>query len=62
MLTGTNDEGESVGEEDLRQVQDRAPPGRRARDLPEPEAQTEAGIGLQIADWRLPICGLSIVD
>ena len=44
-----SDEGPSVGEADLRQVQDRPPPRRGAGDLPEPEAQAAAGITV-IAD------------
>jgi len=39
-----SDESSSVGETDLRQVQGRAPQGRRARDLQQPETQTAAGI------------------
>jgi hypothetical protein len=41
---GFRDESQSVREADLRQVQDRAPARRRARDLSESEAQAAAGI------------------
>ena len=45
-----SDESSSVGETDLRQVQGRAPQGRRARDLQQPETQTAAGIGKHLGD------------
>jgi hypothetical protein len=38
-------ESSSIGETDLRQMQDRAAPRRRARHLSESEAQAEARIG-----------------
>jgi hypothetical protein len=37
-------ESASIGQTDLRQVQDCAAPRRRAGDLFEPETQTEAGV------------------
>jgi hypothetical protein len=39
-----NNEGSGISEEDLRQMQDRAPQRRRARDLRELEAQAETGM------------------
>jgi len=39
-------EGKSVGKEDLRQVQDRAPEASGARHLREYETQTETGMNL----------------
>jgi len=52
-----DDEGQSVSQAHLRQVQGHSPPRRRAGDLPEPEAQAEAGINpLRIGD-----CGSRIV-
>jgi hypothetical protein len=53
-------EGTSIGQSDLRQVQDHPPRRRRARDLPESEAQAATGVAnencrLQIADCRLQI-------
>jgi len=40
----SNDEGQGIGETDLRQVQDRAAARRRPRDLRESEAQAAAGV------------------
>src|SRR5438034_3200408 len=41
-----HNEGESVGEEDVRELQDRAARARAARDLQqEPQAQAAAGVG-----------------
>jgi hypothetical protein len=37
-------ESASIGQTDLRQVQDRAAPGRRPGDLPESKAQAAAGL------------------
>jgi hypothetical protein len=42
-------ESTSVGEEDLRQVQDCPAPRRGAGDLLESEAQAEAGVALEIS-------------
>ncbi len=42
--SGGNYEGASVGQTDLRQVQDRPPSRRGAGDLYQPEAQAEAGL------------------
>jgi hypothetical protein len=64
-------EGQSVGQEDLRQVQGGPPPRRGSRDLHEPEAQAATGVDtadcrLQIADCRLKIadcdCRVQIAD
>jgi hypothetical protein len=63
-------EGTSIGQTDLRQVQDHPPRRRRARDLPESEAQAATGVAnencrLQIADCRLKnaqIANLLIAD
>jgi hypothetical protein len=43
-VDGNNDEGQSIGETDLRQVQDRPAARRRAGDLSEPETQAAAGL------------------
>jgi hypothetical protein len=42
---GQNDEGQSIGEADVRQVQGGTPARRRAHHLHEPEAQAAAGLG-----------------
>jgi hypothetical protein len=50
-------EGSCFREEDLQELQDRAPPAGRLRDLRGREAQAEAGLRmrLQATDYRLQI-------
>jgi hypothetical protein len=44
-------ESASIGQADLRQVQDRAAPRRRAGDLLEPETQTAARLIGELVNW-----------
>jgi hypothetical protein len=44
-------EGTCIGQTDLRQMQDRPAPRRRARDLFEPETQTETGMIGELVNW-----------
>jgi hypothetical protein len=50
-----NYEGQSIGKENLRQVQDRAPQGCGACDLRELETQAETGIDFQFEISNLKI-------
>jgi hypothetical protein len=46
-----NDEGQGIGQTDLRQVQDRPPARRGAGDLLESETQTEARVIGELVNW-----------
>jgi hypothetical protein len=45
------DEGSSIGEAHLRQVQDRPSARRRSGDLRQPEAQAETGVIGDLVSW-----------
>jgi hypothetical protein len=45
-------ESPSIGQEDLREMQDRAPQGSRPRHLLDPEAQAEAGMRVFSNSWQ----------